>query len=114
MSQIYPPVTIQVPMSAWDKPMSEVRIAPTYKLASFSDQQSVASSQAPPTNPTVTDDDTSSLQSTISQLNIDNARYAEKQLELQEQLAALQISVTSLTSASNLSPDPSAAITQSI
>jgi hypothetical protein len=83
------------PMSAWDKPMNEVRIAPTYKLASFSD-------------------DTASLQSTIAQLKIDNARYAAKQLELQEQLSTLQISVTSLTSASTLNPDPSAAITQSI
>ena len=44
--------------------MSEVCIDPTYKFASYSDQQSEASPQAPPVNPPVTEDDTASIQVT--------------------------------------------------
>ena len=95
--------------SAWDKPMNEV-LAPTYKFTSFSDTQQPPPPQAPPANPSVSDEDTASLQSIIAQLKIDNATSETKQKELQAQVAILQVSVSSLTTTSSLTPpDPSLA-----
>jgi hypothetical protein len=93
--------------SAWDKPMNEV-LAPTYKLASFSDQQQSQPPQAPPATPSASNEENPSLQSTIAQLKSDNTTYESKQNELQAQLTSLQISVSSLTTTSTFtSPDQS-------
>ena len=93
--------------SAWDKPMNEV-LAPTYKLASFLDQQHSHPPQDPPATPSTSDEENASLQSTIAQLKSDSTTYESKQKELQTQLTSLQISVSSLTTTSTLtSPDPS-------
>ena len=87
--------------SAWDKPMNEV-LAPTYKFTSFSDTQQPPPPQAPPANPSVSDENTASLQSIIAQLKIDNATSETKQKDLQEQVTILQVSVSSLTTTSSL------------
>ena len=96
--------------SAWDKPMHEGSIAPTYKCASFSGQQQSNPPQATPATPSASDEENASLQSIISQLKSDNSTYESKQNELQAQLTSLQISFSSLTTTSTLTPpDPSIA-----
>jgi hypothetical protein len=70
------------PPSAWDKPMREVSIAPTYRLNSYTAQQPSTPPQAPPVTPSASDEETASLQSTIAQLKSDNAIYESKQTEL--------------------------------
>jgi hypothetical protein len=65
--------------NAWDKPMNEVSIAPTYKFASFSGQQQSNPPQDPPATPSASDDKHASLQSTIAQLKSDNATYSMNQ-----------------------------------
>jgi hypothetical protein len=97
------------PPNAWDKPMNEV-LAPIYKFTSFSDPQQQLPPQAPLATPPVSDEETASLQSLIDQLKIDNATSETKQKELQDQVTILQVSVSSLTTTSSLTPpDPSLA-----
>ena len=93
--------------NAWDKPMNDISIAPTYKFTSFSDPHQSSIPQTPTATPTVSDDETASLHSTIAKLKIDNATSETKQKDLQDQLTILQVTVSSLTTASSLtSSDP--------
>ena len=89
------------PPNMWDKPMAEVSIVPTYKTASFSDQHSFTPPQA------LTQATTSPIRTlppSTMQLQSNKANYELKQQEIQTQINTLQISVSSLTTASTLNP----------
>ena len=76
----------------------------------YRSQKQPITPQAPPTTPSVSDEETASLHSIISQLKIENATSKTKQKDLQVQLTSLQFNVSSLTTTSSLtSQDPSIA-----